>query len=71
MKKRPFSDLPYEILESLFKTANGANGNTYLLELLRDELITREDLESARLYGRVIQTLELLQPLVLIQTKEQ
>ena len=59
MKNRPFCDLPYSILESLFKASNR---NVDLLLLLQSELLTREDLDSARLSGRVSQILELLQP---------
>lgn len=59
MKNRPFNDLPYSMLESLFKASNR---NVDLLLLLHSELLTREDLESARLFGRVSQILELLQP---------
>lgn len=58
MQNRPFRDLPYPILESLFKASNS---NVDLLLLLQSELLTREDLESARLFGRISQTLELLQ----------
>ena len=59
MKNRPFCDLPYSILESLFKASNR---NVDLLLLLQSELLTREDLDSARLSGRVSQILELLEP---------
>lgn len=59
MKNRPFCDIPYSILESLFKASNM---NVDLLLLLQSELLTRKDLESARLSGRVSQILESLQP---------
>ncbi len=59
MKNKPFNDLPYSMLESLFRASNK---NVDLLLLLHSELLTREDLESARLFGRVSQILELTQP---------